>query len=70
MAPSMRAATHLDPRHTEHLEVFKNLELEDIEGLFIVTKKLITETSEILLVNSIEVTSPSWPRSTMLDDRA
>ena len=38
--------------------------------LFNITKKLISENSETLNVNSIESTSLSWTRSTLLNDRA
>ena len=66
----MKAAIHLDLRHTDNLEVCKNSEFEDIESLFNITKKLISENSETLNVNSIESTSLSWTRSTLLNDRA
>ena len=35
MTSSMKAAIHLDARHTENLEVSKNSEFEDIESLSI-----------------------------------
>ena len=38
--------------------------------LFNITKKLISENSETLNVNSIESASLSWTRSTLLNDRA
>ena len=57
MASSMKAAIHLGPRHTDNFEVYKNSEFEDIESLFNITKKLLSENSEIRNVNSIDSTS-------------
>ena len=66
----MKAAVHLDPRHTDNGEVCQNSEFEDIESLFNVTTKLVSENSETLNVNSIESTSLSFTRSRLLNDRA
>ena len=57
-------------RDTENLEVSKNSEFEDIESLFNITKKLVSENSEIRNVNYMDSTSPSWTRSILLSDRA
>ena len=70
MTSSRKAAIHLGPRHTENLDVSKNSEIEDIESLFIMTKKLFLENSEIRNVNCLDSTSPSRTRSTLLSDRA
>ena len=52
------------------MEVSKNSEFEDIESLFNITKKLVSENSDIRNVNYMDTTSPSWTRSTLLNDRA
>ena len=43
----MKAAIHLSPEHIEYLEMSKNSEFDDIEGLFNVTKTLIADNEEI-----------------------
>ena len=58
MASSMQAALHGDPSFTENLEVFKNPDFENIES------------SEILNVTSLETSSLSWERFTLLNDQA
>ena len=57
-------------RDTQNLEVSKNSEFEDIESLFNITKKLVSENSDIRNVNYMDTTSPSWTRSTLLGGRA
>ena len=52
------------------MEVSKNSEFEDIESLFNITKKLVSENSDIRNVNYMDTTSPSCTRSTLLSDRA
>ena len=61
MSSSMKAAILLGPNYVENLEVYKNTDFEETQNLFGVTQKLISDHSaEILKVNTIESTSPSW----------
>ena len=70
MSSSMKAAMHLGPTFSENLEVYKNTNFEEIQNLFSVTQKLVLEHSEeILDVNTIDSTSPSWTRSTVTHDQ-
>ena len=46
MASSMQAALHMDPRNEKKLELFKNPESENINGLFGITKMMIEGNSE------------------------
>ena len=55
MVSSMQAALHMEPSHTENLDVFKTSEIENIESLFNITSKMIRENSEITNVSSLEV---------------
>ena len=43
MSSSMRAAIHLGLNHEESLETHKNMNFEQIESLFNITKKMDTE---------------------------
>ena len=62
MSSSMKAAIHLEPNCLANLEVYKNTNFEEIQSLFNITQKLMLEHSEeILNVNTIHCTSPSWP---------
>ena len=67
MSSSMKAAIHLAPDHSKNLVVYKNMNFEEIQNLFCVTHKLLSEHSEeILYVKPIESTNPSWTRSRSL----
>ena len=67
---SMKAAIHLSLEHIEYLEMSKNSEFDDIEGFFHVTKNLIADNEEIRNKTFLDWSSPSWTRSTLLNDRA
>ena len=67
---SMKAAIHLSLEHIEYLEMSKNSEFDDIEGFFYVTKNLIADNEEIRNIAFLDWSSPSWTRSTLLNDRA
>ena len=70
MSSSMKAAIHLGPNCLANLEVYKNTNFEDIQSLFNITQKLTLEHSEeILNVNTIHSTSPSWTRSVLSHDQ-
>ena len=61
----MKAAIHFGPNYTENLAVYKNTNFEQVQNLFNIKQKLVLEHSEqILNVNTIESTSPSWTIST------
>ena len=67
---SMKAAVHLGPNYTENLEENDDTNFEEIQNLFDITQKLVSEHSEgILNVKTTESTSPSWTRSTMSHDQ-
>ena len=57
-------------RDTENSEVSKNSEMEDIESLFNISKKLMSDNLEIRNVKCRDCTSPTWTRSTLLSGRA
>ena len=63
MVSSMQAALHMDPSYTDS-------EFENIESLFNITSKMIGENSEIMNVSSLEASSPTCERSTLLNDQA
>ena len=46
------------------MTVFKNIDIEEIQDLFGITQKLVSDHSEeIVSVKAIESTDPSWIRS-------
>ena len=70
MSSSMKAAVHLVPDYLQNLEVYKNTNFAEIQSLFNITQKLMLEHSEeILNVNTIHSTSPSWTRSAWSHDQ-
>ena len=71
MSSSMKAAIHLGPNYLANLKVYKNTNFEEIESLFDITWKLMLEYSEeILIVKTLESSSPSWTRSGLSHDQA
>ena len=46
MASSMQAALHMDPSNEKNLELFKNSEFQNINGLFGITRMMIEGNSE------------------------
>ena len=70
MSSSMNAAIRLGPNHLTNLEFYKNTNFEEIESLFNMTQKLMSEqTGEILNVKPLESSSLSWTRSVLSHDR-
>ena len=64
VSSSMKAAIHLGPNSLANLEVYKNTNSEEIQSLFNITQKLVSDhSSEILNVNTMQSTSPSCTRS-------
>ena len=61
MVSLMQAALHVDQSYTDS-------EFENIESLFNITRKMIGENSEIMNVSSLEASSPTWERSTLLNE--
>ena len=69
MTSSMKAAIYLGPDFLDNSEIYKNTRFEKIENAFNITQKLIKEHSEeILNVKTLDYQSPSWTRSTLLND--
>ena len=60
MASSTRAALHNDPSYEKNLEFFKNFELENIRGLFGITRMMIEANSYIKNVFPADVASSLW----------
>ena len=55
MSLAMKAAEHLGPKYSENLEVYKNTNFEEIQSLFGITQRLISEhPEEIFSVKPIE----------------
>ena len=70
MSSSMKAAIHLGPIFKSNSEIYKNLKFEDIESVFNITQKSVTGHSEEILKKYLEYSSPSWARSTSVNDQA
>ena len=71
MSSLMNAAIHLGPNYVSNSEIHKNTKFEEIESLFNITQIGIKEHSEeILNVRSLDYSSPSWTRSTVVIDEA
>ena len=71
MPSSMKAAIHLVPNSLPNSEIYKNTIFEDIESLLNITQQLALERSEDMLnVNWLEYSSPSWTRSVLANDQA
>ena len=55
---------------TENLDIYKITNFDELQNLFDITKKLVFfKQSEILNMNMIECTFPSWTRSTLSHDQ-
>ena len=55
---------------SDNLEIYKITNFDELQNLFDITKKLVFfKQSEILNMNMIECTSPSWTRSTLSHDQ-
>ena len=66
----MKAAVYLGPDYTEHLEVYRNTNLEELQNLFDVTQSLkLHHQAEFLNVTPIDWTAPSWTRSAFTHDQ-
>ena len=70
MTSTMKAAVHLGPNYTKHVEMYKKAKFEEIQNLFDIIQKLIWDHhGEILNVKHIGSTGPSWTRSTLSHDQ-
>ena len=66
----MKAAIHLGQNYVANLEVYRNTNFEELQNLFGITQRLISEhEAEILNVTAIHWTSISWTRSTLSHDQ-
>ena len=70
MSWSLRAAIHLGLHYEENLETNKLMNFEQIQSSFNITKKLVMENSQaILIVRTIDTGSSCWTRSTLAYDQ-
>ena len=70
-ASSMEAAIHLCPDLFTNSEIYKNTKIEDIWSVFNITQKLTkVHSEEILNVECLEYSLPSWTRSMLANDQA
>ena len=60
IASSMQAELHMDPSCEKNLGLFKNSELESIEGLFEITRMMIEGNSEMKNVFTADGASSLW----------
>ena len=61
LSSAMKAPIHLGPNYSENLKVFKNTNFEEIQSVFGITQRLISEHSEeIFNVKPIESAASSW----------
>ena len=60
MSTTTEAAIHLGPNYVEILEVFRNINFEELQNLFEITQKLLLDLrTEILNVTRTGWTAPS-----------
>ena len=57
MTSSMKAAIHLGRSFQDNSEIYKNMKFENIENVFNITQKLMTEQVEEILIVKIWITS-------------
>ena len=68
---SIKAATHFGPDFLTNSEIYKNTKFGIFLSVFKISQKLIKEHSEeILNVECLEYSSPSWTRSIIANDQA
>ena len=65
----MKAAVQMGPDYTVILEVYKNINFEELQNLFDITQKLVHKQGEIINVKMIECASPTWTRSSLAHDQ-
>ena len=71
LASSMKATIHLGPDFLTNSEIYKNTKFEKIWSVFNSTQKLRNEHSEeILNMECLEYSSPSWTRSILANNQA
>ena len=71
LASSMKAAIHLGSDFLTNSEIYKNTKFEKNWSVFNITEKLIKEHSEeILKVECLDYSSPSWTKSILANDQA
>ena len=67
---SMKATIHLGPNNLANLEIHKKTNIEEIDILFNITQKLISEQSEENVdVKLLESSSPSCTRPVLSHDQ-
>ena len=68
---SIKAATHFGPDFLTNSEIYKNTKFGIFLSVFKISQKLIKEHSEeILNVECLEYSSPSWTRPILATDQA
>ena len=71
MESSMKAALNLGKDFVKNSEIHLNTKFENVESVFDITQKLIQEQSgEILIVECLRYSSPSWERWILANDQA
>ena len=70
MLVTQQAAVHLGNDSLENLNSTKNQSQRTMKQLFDVTRKLVSERTEILGISLINTQEKSWKRTTLLNDRA
>ena len=66
MSSSLKAAIHLGQNYTENMAVFNNTDMEEIQNLCSINQRLVLgNTEEILNVQAVESTDPSWIETRM-----
>ena len=69
MASSMKAPIHLGPDFFKNSAIYKNTRFENIQNVFNIIQKFIKQHSEETLnVRSLDYSSPSWTRSTLINE--
>ena len=69
MIVTQQAAVHLGNNNLDHLHANKNQPQRTVKQLFNVTKKLVSEQTEIQGISLIDWHEDSWKRTTLLTDR-
>ena len=70
MTVTLQAAVHLGTDYTEHLRSTMNQSKKSLRQLFQVTRKLITDQTEITGTTTIGWRQLMWSETTLLNDKA
>ena len=70
MVSSMQAALCMDPCYKKKMELFKNSELENIKGLFGISRLIVEGNSEVKNVFPGDVASSLWGKLVLLKEQA